>query len=217
MTNPQDKNRKNSKQKVTEVPAPVDYEYWKKMPSWTIKEAIYLLFAIDPIQPELRTQQEGQEILKIIPLIDRAIEAGELECHSNIGFDPYNPYQGGEDFPVNPKAFIKWALEKDLDVPGALRELSDTPGKKLRPSTKDKLKCQEIAQEVWKEYPLDYKYMMMHPEIKIVGKNYTPRRVREWLSEVADKKIKRKGTRSKDYEKEQLVFCKKLNIEVPKK
>jgi len=162
MNSPQGKNQKNSKQKVTEVPpkrsaprvpAPVDYEYWKKMPAWTIKETILLLLAIDPDQidpdkPEQRQikraledaicqkvgfnnteqfQQKCREILKITELIKRALDVGELECHPNFEFDPFDPYQKDDDLPVAPEAFIKWALKKDLDVPKELRELLDTP------------------------------------------------------------------------------------------
>ena len=90
--------------------------------------------------------------------------------------------------------------------------------KKLRPSTEDKIKCQEIASKVWKEYLLDIAYMKMHPDIKkIVGKRYKNNTVHVWLSEFAPDKVKRKGRRDKNYIKEQLSICQNLNIEVPKK
>ena len=176
MNSPQEKNQKNStevppKRSAPKVPTPVDYEYWKKMSIWTIKEALLLLFAIDPAQidpdkPEQRQierallealyqrvgsnnteqlQHEGREILKTLALIERAFEFGELEHHPNFEFDPFDPYQKSEDLPIDPETFIKWALKKDLDVPGELRELSGTPGHKNKNDsnigvTKDQVK-----------------------------------------------------------------------------
>ncbi|RZB32301.1 MAG: hypothetical protein SRB1_01317 [Desulfobacteraceae bacterium Eth-SRB1] len=40
------------------------------------------------------------------------------------------------------------------------------PKRKLRPDQEDKLNVQKIAKEVWKQFPLDIKYMKMHPDIK---------------------------------------------------
>ena len=100
-----------------------------------------------------------------------------------------------------------------------INKQQDLIKRKKRPDQEDKLKCQAIATGVWEEYPLDYKYMKMHPEIKkIVGRQYKGKNtLHDWLAEVAPEQIKRVGIRSKDYIKEQLAICKKLNIEVPKK
>lgn len=93
--------------------------------------------------------------------------------------------------------------------------------KKLRADQEDKIECQKIAKEVWKEHLLDIKYMIMHPDIKkIVGKRYKNHTVHGWLSEVAEKvnpHARRKGTRSKDYIKEQLAMLSEIKREVPKK
>ena len=101
--------------------------------------------------------------------------------------------------------------------PKEAREAPETK-KKLRPDQEDKLECQKIAKEVWKEHLLDIKYMIMHPDIKkIVGRQYKDKTVHRWLSKEAPDEVQRKGTRSKNYVKEQLAICEKLKIEVPKK
>jgi hypothetical protein len=90
--------------------------------------------------------------------------------------------------------------------------------KKIRPVQEDKIKCQKIAKDIWRESLLDIKYMKMHPDIKkITGRLYKDKTIHNWLSKVAPPEIKRKGRRSKDYEKKQIGICKKLKIEILKK
>jgi hypothetical protein len=90
--------------------------------------------------------------------------------------------------------------------------------KKTLPVQEDRIDCQEIAENIWKEYSLDIKYMKMHPDIKkITGKQYKDKTIHNWFSEVAPPDVKRPGRRSKNYEKKQIAICKKLKIEVPKK
>jgi hypothetical protein len=90
--------------------------------------------------------------------------------------------------------------------------------KKILPVQEDKIKCQKIASDIWKESLLDIKYMKMHPDIKkITGKRYKDKTIHNWFSEVAPPDVKRPGRRSKNYEKKQIAIYKKLKIEVPKK
>ena len=86
---------------------------------------------------------------------------------------------------------------------------------KLRPNQQDKFDCQKIAKETWDEYPiLDIVHMIKLPAIKIVGKHYAGRNtLRNWLKEVAPKRAKQPGKRSRETLLEQKKICKKLGIE----
>lgn len=164
---------------------------------------------------------------------------GDLVAYPNITSEPYSTEKIKllvQDYHENPWAYDDtggpWGLRFRADdvlvfekkhnlkqnINSPISDIDTTPDKKLRQNQEDKNEVQKIAKKVWEKYPLDIKYMKMHPDIKrIVGRLYKDRTVHGWLSGVAPIEVQRKGIRSQNYIKEQLEICKKLNIEVPKK
>ena len=114
-----------------------------------------------------------------------------------------------KDFAVHhPAGNIEHKLPPEQDPP---------PHRKLTPSQEDKIACREIAKEVWSKYPiLDYIHMVKHPDIlKIVGKQYKGKRtVRNWLCEVAPKRVKENKRRSLKTKAQQETICRKIGIQI---
>jgi len=130
-------------------------------------------------------------------------EANERYCELSTHLKDLDTYN------LHPTEVIKWGENNSIG------ELA--PKNKLKNCQKDKIKCQEIGKEVWKQYPiLDIKHLKNHPEIlKISGKNktlYKDKTLHKWLSEVAPESASAKGRRSIEIQKQQKEICKKIGI-----
>ncbi len=74
----------------------------------------------------------------------------------------------------------------------------DDKSKKLRSNQRSKITCQEIAIQVWKDFPeMTIASMIKHADIKLYGKSdhYTEAVVRKWLSEIAPAHVSNKRGR----------------------
>lgn len=132
---------------------------------------------------------------------------------------------------IKPVVFIKYIKENfdrfsDIEIPPELEGLvkkkgadQDNGGKKLRPDQEDKIECQKIAKEVWKEYEdLDIKHLKKHPKIKKISgsanKFYKETTIHRWLSEVAPENAKKRGKRPKEIREEQNKICEEIGIKM---
>jgi len=144
-----------------------------------------------------------------------------LESDEELSYDANQIFQSSITY--NTLSFLNWAKENSYAIPeelafkeknGILSWVEDEQS--LRSDQEDKIKCQEIAQQVWEEYPiLDIKHMKQLPDIiKRFRKLYEDRTVHNWLSEVAPDRAKKKGARSPQVRSHQKTACRKLNIPI---
>jgi hypothetical protein len=92
-----------------------DFDYWSKMPHWTLDEAIALSFGKDPEQVNWNSLNSTSAYLspfvenykKLRVLTSRAVTSGKL-------FDP-----------VLPSIFLNWLLLNEINFPNVLGELVD--------------------------------------------------------------------------------------------
>ncbi len=113
--------------------APADFEYWLKMPFWTLDESIALLLDKDPEMVTWNvvrayvayyySSDVCTEYAKLRALLLRALEVKELE-ESN-----------------SPATFLAWAKTKDLKIPEALQQAVEQQNQS---PTKEDLQAQEI-------------------------------------------------------------------------
>lgn len=129
---------------------------------------------------------------------------------------------------ILPGTWMPWVVIDGEQLPGELVDMTtrqvlykeasstslDKKPKKLRPNQKDKLKCQQIATEIWSKYPiLDIVQVAKHPDVeKIKGRLYKPKTIHNWLKEIAPENVKRGGRRDKTTRLEQDRACKALGI-----
>jgi hypothetical protein len=200
-------------------PEKPEWEYWKKLDLWTLKQAVCLICKSDPEELESRFHplhdshryshdNQARELNRVFQIAKAAMEVRTLET---------TPRQSMK---VKPRHFLTWAEGKDLSIPDELSaivelepsapppiekkesEVEETESK-LRHSTKVRIRCQEIAQELWDKHGTKIRSnaeMADRQEIiKIAkrrdGKPYTRRKIKEWLGEVAPPHAKKAGIR----------------------
>jgi len=127
---------------------------------------------------------------------------------------------------ILPGTWMPWVVIDGEQLPGDLVDMTSrqvlyrsAPSRSdrkrnLRPNQEDKLKCQQIATEIWSKEPiLDIFQIAKHPNIeKIKGRLYKSKTIHNWLKEVAPKNVKRGGRRDKTTRLEQDRACKALGI-----
>lgn len=96
--------------------AGIDYEYWSRMPGWTVREAAALMLNIDPDHlPEksLDSETPGGRYYRRFRLLNRAWKMDELSS------------------PTAPRDFLQWAFSNGMRFPEKL-ELPVRAGKPHR-------------------------------------------------------------------------------------
>lgn len=94
-----------------------------------------------------------------------------------------------------PKEWLKHPGDSSFDLDKSSDEKKD---KKLRSNQRSKITCQDIAIQVWKDFPeMTITSMIGHADIKLYGDSnrYTPEVVRKWLSEIAPEHVKNRRGR----------------------
>lgn len=112
--------KRENKQFYNQPNAEADFDYWSKMPEWTVDEAIVLSFGkcpeivtwsrLKPISPY--NSPFVKEFLKLKKLVLRAKEATLFsDSYISLSSDPIRPYK-----------FVKWMQTNSLLFPKELQE-----------------------------------------------------------------------------------------------
>jgi hypothetical protein len=113
-----------------------DWEWWKHVPTVTLREAVALSLDLDPARSlELRGSSERREFEKRLALATRCYgESLEGLNRVAVGYGVAAPT-------VKLQAFAKWAMGIGLEIPGVLSELAGGTG---RPSAAADLARQHL-------------------------------------------------------------------------
>jgi hypothetical protein len=94
-----------------------------------------------------------------------------------------------------------WSLKKKhnlgQNINSPISDIDTPPDKKLRPNQEARIKCREIAKELWKKHHIVSKEMAGRPEIVEVGRDWTLECRRRWICDLAPDELK-KGGRPKE-------------------
>jgi len=188
-----------------------DFDYWKKADLWQVQEGVCLLLGIEP-KLEMFIYRERyshgydsngfwSKFDKIADIAKRSLHSGSLKIRSVVPNELYCD--------VQPVTFLKWAQQKNLNIPDELmlllqnaeneENILDTNSKAPRQSQIVKAACQAVALTLWDIDPdMTIEDMKSHPAIlkHAGGQHYSGKNtLRSWLSEVdprpADKKTGR--------------------------
>jgi hypothetical protein len=127
-----------------------DWDYWKRLASWKLGEAVCLISKCDPDELEsplnpLNSNYYQNKRAKILrqnyELAKRSIEEGKL--HSTT------PYDADRYKKVDPKGFINWAVRKEISIPSELEDISK------KPDTPDNMFDMVSGEEVTRIWKID--------------------------------------------------------------
>jgi hypothetical protein len=178
--------------------------------------------ASDDLSLEVYTKLRREDKIKMTEPLKRFIppEKGMPES-GPIWFLNYSKnskdFVGDKSWTLSKKGFEKFIILENSKVLFCRDDIKVESKKKLRPNQEDKIACQKIALNIWKEYEiLDIVHLKKHPDIKKIAggayKFYKETTIHKWLSEIAPKSAKKKGKRPKEIREKQQKICKKLKI-----